>query len=207
MIQSQQKKFQKSDFDVKWLDHMGIPKVHWYAKITKVPDRCSHKRHVAEYIGKIRQNIVEGKGLYLWGDFGRGKSALAALILIEACRVGYVGYWIRAKEIPRHIIEKTDFDEDLTVIERAETCPILVIDEFQIRFSETKFTEWSAEDLIRIRVDAKLPTIVTSNITPPLLEKGYPALYSVLLEAFLPIKVQGHDFRKEKAGKDGSESI
>jgi len=28
-----------------------------------------------------------------------------------------------------------------------------------------------------------------------------------LLEAFLPIKVQGHDFRKEKAGKDGSESI
>ena len=194
-------------FDSLLLEHIGIPKVHWAASINKIPDRCQHKKYIQSYLESIMSNVESGSGLYLWGDFGRGKSAIAAICLKRLAKFSIFGFWIKAKEIPRHLIKETVFDEGQTVIERAETCPLLIIDELQIRYSETKFTEWSAEDLIRTRVDAKLSTIITTNLAPPVIERDYPALYSVVLEAFFPIKVQGYDFRKVKAGKNGYDEV
>jgi DNA replication protein DnaC len=189
-----------SDITVEWLEHMGIPRVHWKVKFIDIPDKCSHKKAVRSYLDKIRYNVLSGKGLLLWGDYGRGKSALAAICLVHAAANGFIGHWIKAKEIPKHVIEQTPFDDELTMYERAQECPLLVIDEFQIRYEETKYTEWSAEDLVRSRIDQKLATIMTTNVPLRQIEASYPAFYSVLQEGLYPIKVQGHDFRRAMVG-------
>lgn len=181
------------------MDRMLIPKVHWNALLSKVPNRCVHKGHVSDYVEDIVPSITSGQGLYLWGDYGRGKSGLAALILKAAASRGFIGLWLRAKELPRHVIEKTQFDNEFTMMDRALDVPILVLDEFQVR-SDIRYTEVAAEDLIRARIDSKKSTIVTSNITISDISDRYPALYSVLQEGLFPIHIKGHDFRSEMGG-------
>jgi predicted ATPase len=182
------------------LSFLRIPKNLWGATMADVPNKCPHKKLVSAYLDDIVANVESGQGLYLWGDYGRGKSALAAMTLKAAAIQRKLGLWIRAKDLPEYIINDTPFVEEQTMLERAKECCILVIDEFQVR-KNIGFYETAIEDLLRGRIADGKTTIVTSNIVPKELSETYPPLYSVLQESLYPIKVSGHDFRAEKKGQ------
>lgn len=202
MTQPKQKKDQIMAFSVtaEMLNFVRVPKNLWNTSLTQVPQKCSHKSLVRAYLENIEENVLNGQGLYLWGDYGRGKSAIAAMILKAAAAKQKLGLWIRAKNLPEFIINDVLFDYDQTVMQRAEECSLLVIDEFQIR-NNLGFYETAIEDLIRLRISQNKATVVTSNVALPELREKFPPLYSVLQEALYPIKVQGHDFRAEKKGQ------
>lgn len=182
------------------LNRLNVPKVHWQASITKVPSSgAKHRKIVSDFCEDLENNLKAGQGLLLFGDYGRGKSALGAVILKAAAVKGKFGLWIRAKELPNLIINDIAFDEEETVMERAENVPLLVIDEFQIR-NDIRFGEVAVEDLIRRRIDARKSVVVTTNLTPSQIKDKYPALASVMQDCIYPVKVQGHDFRAEKKG-------
>jgi len=181
----------------KHLVRMGIPKVHWQAKLANIPDECKHKETMQKYVDIIDEKVSDSCGLLLHGDYSQGKSALGSICLKAAACKGIIGFWIHAKEIPHHIIKETRFDSEFTVYERALSVPLLVIDELQIR-KNPAYTEFSAEDLIRSRVDEQKTTIVTTNVSIQSIKTDFPALFAVLEEAVLPIKISGHNFRAGK---------
>ena len=182
------------------LDLMGIPINHWDAKFRYIPDGLRHKEVVREYCDNIRENLQKGQGLYLWGEYSTGKSALAAICLKAAANHRIVGRWVRAKELPNIQISKQRDESEGLYYETLKNCPLLVLDEFQMR-EDIKYTENLAEDVIRFRIDNKLSTVITSNVVVTDLKQRYPALYAVLQEAVYPVKVHGHDFRQPRKGR------
>lgn len=178
------------------LERLQIPRVHWNTKASLIPDSCKHKKLIVEYVENISANVCKPRGLLLFGTYSAGKSGCAAICLKAAAFRGCIGLWLVANSVPTVQIEKTPFDEEVTLYERACSVPLLVLDELQIR-SEVKGIEQYVERLIRLRVDAKLATIITTNHTPAEVSAKFPALAAALLEAVVPMKVDGHDFRKE----------
>lgn len=154
-----------------------------------------NRQALTKYRSNLAVNVAQGAGLYLWGDYGRGKSAIAALLCrewIQAARQPC--YWIRHHEWPTLVIEKTQLDELYTIAQWCEIVPLLVVDEFSIR-DKVAFTETALEELVRRRIDARKCTIITSNVAPAELKLRYPALHAVLAEAVRGTKIQGPDFR------------
>jgi len=136
--------------------------------------------------------------MLLLGDYSTGKSGCAAIMLKAAAAHGFIGLWVRARELPKFVVEKTSFDEDATVIQRAERVPILVIDEVQIR-AKLAYAEEAVEMLVRQRIDDQLCTILTTNHPIEELKKKYRALTEALTEAVEPVIVSGYNFRLDKA--------
>lgn len=180
------------------LKRMYIPRVHWGARVALI--HGEHREKIVQYVDNIVENIGVPKGLLLFGKNSSGKSAIAAIILKAAACHGFLGFWLIHRKLPEYEVEKTPFDEDQTIIERARTCPILVLDELLIR-DTVRGTETMAEGLIRERVDRQLCTVITTNLTPDVVKAKYRELAAALMECVVPLKVDGKDYRAEKQRK------
>jgi len=176
------------------LERMRIPELHHSCAMRAIPDSCEHKHTVQQYIDALEDNLSDGIGLLLFGNYSCGKSGLGSILLKAAASLGHIGLWLRATEIPGFYIDSTRFDDQLTVIERAIAVPLLVIDEV-ILFGDKR--DWHFERLIRDRVGSRRATICTTNLTPQKFKSQYPAVAAVMQEAVIPIHVQGHDFRAD----------
>jgi DNA replication protein DnaC len=177
---------------------LNIPEVLKDCSLRDVQE-CEHKKVVTNYIGKMPGIVGTRQGLYLWGDYGQGKSALAAILLQELAKYELIGFWVFCKLLPGYVINNNVWLENITYYERCVEVPLLVLDEFQIR-PEIKFQESCVEDLLRLRVSANKPTIITSNIVPSMIRSTYPAFFSVLQECCYPQRVEGHDWRAANKG-------
>lgn len=177
------------------LQRMNLPVNQWDVRISEISDSAKHKAWVVSYVEDIANNIKQGKGMYISHRQSTGKSAIAAICLKAAASKGYIGLWLTCDRVPQYIIEKYAFDDDLSVIDRAESVPLLILDEFAFPTSsktvggKVKVTgkigerEKMIETLVRRRIDAKKSTIITSNIGPKALEEVYPEFYRVMTES------------------------
>ena len=182
------------------VDLCNIPEILRECTLEVVPNNVTYKVTIQKYIDRLPEIIKTRQGLYLFGDYGAGKSSLAAVILMAAARQHSIpGFWTHAKKLAGYVIERTEWLEGITHVERCQSIPLLVIDEIQLR-QNTGFQESVVEDLIRDRVSAGKPTIITSNLTPEMVKTYYPALYSVLTECVCPLHVYGKDFRGVNKG-------
>lgn len=158
-----------------------IPKNHWGCTLAQIPETAKHYLNVKEYLDNISENVKSGKGLYFSNQPGRGKSGTAAIVAKCAIAHRFSVLWIESEKTVKYAIEKEPFDEDQTIYRRAESCDLLIMDEF---FVDTKARpcERYMEILLRTRIDAGKSTILTSNVSPTALKTRYPLLYSVLTE-------------------------
>ena len=176
------------------MERMRIPRLHHACTLQAIPDTCQHKAHALSYIDALGDNLRDGVGLMLFGDYSSGKSGLGSILLKAAASLGKIGLWIRATEIPGFYINSTQFDEHHSMIERAVTVPLLVVDEV-ILFGDKR--DWHFERLMRDRIGTKRATVCTTNLSPQKVKSQYPALAAVMQEAVIPIHVAGHDFRAD----------
>lgn len=179
------------------LKFMKIPDLYFHCVLREIPDECPHKRILKRYIENIEINIAKGRGLYLWGNYGAGKTALSSILLKAAASYAQIGLWIRAPEIVKFYVENIRFNDEFTMLERALDVPILVIDELIIPEHATAQHTY-IEDLIRQRINDRQSTIITSNIAPRILDNRYPALSAVMKECMLDVEISGYDFRAAK---------
>jgi len=177
---------------------MRIPKKHWGCSLSQIPEKCSHKEPILKWVQDVHQNVRSARGLLLLGDYSTGKSGTAAICLKAAADRGLIGFWTTARDLPGQVIKDVLFDEDMTIIERAESVPLLVIDEVQVR-DTVAFSEQVVEMLVRHRIDNQLGTILTTNHSREQLQTKYPALIAALTEAVFPVYVSGHNFREQIA--------
>lgn len=185
--------------NLKLLQQAGIPKNHWDCRLSEIPDTCEYKSFIVDYCNDIKNNILGAKGLYLWGDYGTGKTGLAAIIAKAALSKGYMSLWIAAENIPGYMCEDIYFSDEVLMRDRMFSVPLLVIDDLRLRDQRNVKSDWIErwlENVIRRRVDNTLTTLISSNNSVHELKK-LKAVYSITSEACTFLEIKGKNFRKD----------
>ena len=118
---------------------------------------------ITKFIKDYKSN-KDVKGLYLSGNFGSGKSYLISAMINEIIKDGKKGALIYYPEFLRSLKASfgKDFDEQF---EYAKNADLLLIDDI----GAENITPWSRDEILgpilQYRMDEKLPTFFTSNLT------------------------------------------
>lgn len=113
-----------------------------------------------------------GLGMYLYGDNGRGKTAIEACLLKELARQGYSIYLTNLTEVADKIFKN---ELKLSFLKNVD---FLVIDDIgserMLKGSEETFVAEKANELISAREKNLKPTLFTSNLSiSSLFKAGY----------------------------------
>ena len=127
-------------------------------------------RHVVQaargYVEDLDANLAAGRGLWLMGNTGTGKTTLGMLIASEALKAGKsVGVYFTPKLLTR--IRQTYQEADnenayAKFFERVTSVDLLYIDDL----GSERHTDWVVEQLYAVineRYESRRPMLVTSN--------------------------------------------
>jgi DNA replication protein DnaC len=160
---------------------------------------------VREYVDGVEDNLASGRGLWLMGDVGTGKTSLAMLVSKTAIERGRS---VAIYSLPRLLgrIRRTydaesgeqSYDD---FIERLTTVDLLHVDDL----GAEKSSEWVLEQLYAIvdaRYEQERAMVVTTNLDQPALEEQIGArTVSRLVEICGdPLPLFGDDLRYRVAG-------
>ena len=166
--------------------------------------------HIRTYMGQLLAGLkeyaedfspAENESLMLIGNAGLGKThaalAIAGIVLSKDYDVIYVACpdFFNKIEAARY-----DANSDAeTLLQTATNADLLILDDLGTEFVTPYFIT-TFYSLLNNRLGAKLPTIITTNITDgSLLEKRYTEKISSRLSSFVPFNFVGHDIRALKA--------
>lgn len=112
------------------------------------------------------------KGIYLYGNFGAGKSYLIASLFNELAKKEIKSVIVHVPELFRMIKEsfESDYSERFDLIKNV---PLLLLDDIGAEY----LTPWSRDEvlepILQYRMDQELPTFFTSNLDLIELEKHF----------------------------------
>lgn len=164
-------------------------------------DRANEKLSNAmmNYVDNFDKYKAEGKGLLLYGDTGRGKT-------FAGCCVANA---LIDKGVPVLVTQFTRIRNELwgmkegrqEYLDNLNNFPLLVIDDLAAE-GKTEYMGELIYNVIDSRERAKLPIIITTNLTKEELEKPadmtYKRIFSRLFGNCIPVKVEGKDRRKQR---------
>jgi DNA replication protein DnaC len=185
--------------EVNDLERMRLPERYWEASFDQVlPKGSDHYLVVQKYLDQIHRMVDSGYGLYLWGHYDMGKTALAAVILKEAQRCGYSTLFMRSSQISKSAVERSPFDDSSSLFQRALRVDVLAVDDLgkEYRSDHTGHSASVFDDLIRARVAECRTTLITSNKDPKALSDICKrSTLKVFKGSIVDVQVKGHDYR------------
>jgi DNA replication protein DnaC len=155
---------------------------------------------VREYVETIGENLDSGRGLWLMGDVGTGKTTLAMLVSKVALEAGRS---VAIYSLPRLLARiRRTYEADageasyLEFFQRLTSVDLLHIDDL----GAEKRTDWVLEQLYAIvneRYESQRAVVVTTNLDEPALEEQIgPRTVSRLVEICGdPLPLFGDDMR------------
>lgn len=169
---------QKLEKNQKYLENVyayDVPKDIREAKIKNIYKDDKNRFKVIKYILHYIQEYKEGKkgkGLYLHGNFGVGKTYLIAAMFNELAQDGIKSAIVFWPEFLRDL--KASFGNDFNEkFEKVKKAPLLLIDDI----GAENTTVWARDDilcpLVQYRMSEGLPTFFTSNLDLDTLEKHF----------------------------------
>ena len=145
------------------------------------------------------------ESLMLLGNAGLGKTHAALAIAGEVLEKGFDVIYVSSPDFFSKL-EALHFGSDPAgeeemLLRTAAGADLLILDDLGSEFNSS-FLISTLYSLLNNRLGAKLPTIVTTNITDgALLEKLYTEKISSRLSAFVPCLFAGDDIRTQKAAE------
>lgn len=125
--------------------------------------------YLTEFIAKYREK-KEGKGLYLHGSFGAGKTYLISATFHELAKDKIESAILFWSEYLNELKSSFGTEEFKDKINKAKKVKLLLIDDI----GAENTTAWSRDDvlcpILQYRMEEKLPTFFTSNFTMEQLE-------------------------------------
>ena len=125
---------------------------------------------LTDFIQKYKENIHQ-KGLYIYGNFGSGKTYLIAAMFNELAKEGVksaIIFWPEYLNDLKSSFNSNEFSNKLNGVKKS---PLLLIDDI----GAENMTAWARDDILcpilQYRMDEKLPTFFTSNLSLEALEK------------------------------------
>lgn len=144
----------------------------------------------------------EGKGIFITGNVGTGKTHIAAAITLELNQKGVQALFITSIKLLQKIKDTYDGSSDIKTYKNAE---LLIIDDL----GKEQVTEWALVqlfELINDRYEQNLPVVITTNysdeeiITRYTLKGGdkttAQAIVSRLREMTWGVLMNGADYRE-----------
>lgn len=140
------------------------------ASFKKIYKDDSNRLETVKVLKDFYDNYLKDKkvkGIYLHGNFGSGKSYLVSALFNELAKKDVKSIIVYFPELLRSLkasfgSEENEFEERF---EEIKTVPVLLIDDI----GAEKVTEWSRDEILgsilQYRMDAKLPTFFTSNLS------------------------------------------
>lgn len=156
------------------------------------------------YLNDFESKLATGAGLVLMSkSLGTGKTFVATLVLRMAIRdYGVSGFMTTYADMLTNMKKGWRDAEFSGWYERkVNSSKVLVVDDLGREASAGdfgwQFSTETLDSLIRTRVQQSKVTIITTNLLPDPLEQRYgEAVKSLLTEKFLPILMEGDDYRK-----------
>jgi DNA replication protein DnaC len=155
-------------------------------------------RPVRSYLRNLDANIAEGRGLWLFGEVGTGKTTLAMLVAKAALEAGYS---VAIYSMPRLLNEiRRTYDEGsdssyIELLDRLSEVDLLHIDDV----GAEKSSEWVLEQLYAIvnaRYEARRAMTITTNLDlDALVEQIGHRTVSRLKEICAQLPLTGDDHR------------
>lgn len=183
---------------VKRYRQMGFPESEMHSWNFAADDGTNPKMSAAmqNYVQHFAEFRKQGKGLLLFGDVGTGKTFLAACVANALIDKGVPCLVTNFARIANTL--QGMFDGRQAYLDSMNNFPLLVLDDL----STERQTEYMLEivyNVIDARYRAKLPLIVTTNLTREELmnpaDIRYKRIFSRLFEMCTPIEVTGIDRR------------
>jgi DNA replication protein DnaC len=166
------------------------------------PEAARAVERVEEYLGHWEENKEEGRGLYLCGGVGTGKTHLAVAVLNEIVRKKRVpSLFVTVPELLDNLREAynkpgRDLDEWMDAVQNAD---FLVLDDL----GSERVTDWVRERIFVIvnhRYREALPTVFTSNVGPKDLAQQLGERTASRIIAMCDwIALEGDDYRETAA--------
>ena len=179
------------------------------------PNRMDEKlgEPVRSYMGTLLEDLKDyaqefdhnSESLMLLGNAGLGKTHAALAIAGMVLEKGYDVIYVSSPDFFGRL-EALHFGtdpagEEETLLQTAAGADLLILDDLGTEFYSSFFIS-TLYSLLNNRIGAKLPTIVTTNITDgALLEKLYTEKISSRLSSFVPCLFAGEDIRAQKAAE------
>ena len=181
------------------LDQAGLPEMFRSSTFAEYQVDEGNRKAV-ETIRKMAADPQENRGFYLHGPSGVGKTMLAALYAKEKILQGKAVRFMTTAGLLNQLRRNITGDWNQRM-DRYQEVPCLILDDLGTEFNSSFFLT-NLYSLLNNRLGAKLPTIVTTNITDgALLEKLYTEKISSRLAAFVQIQFLGSDIRVQKAAE------
>lgn len=165
------------------------------------------RTYMGELLGDLRSYAEEfdhrSESLMLLGNAGLGKThaalAIAGIVLERGFDVIYVSSPDFFSKLEGLHFGSDPAGEEEALLQTASNADLLILDDLGTEFN-SQFLISTLYSLLNNRLGAKLPTIITTNITDgSLLEKLYTEKISSRLSSFVPCLFVGEDIRHLKA--------
>jgi len=194
-----------------WLLNAGIDKSYQrldWTDLTHVSNKA--QQAAGEYAENLEYNVRMGRGLIFWSrDTGTGKTLLASLLAKKALVDGYDVYFTPFNEMISTFTSGWKDEEEKTwFIKRVRNVPILVVDDIgKEAKGASNMIDAMFDMVMRHRVSAGLPTIITTNLEPQDIKAGYGRfVMSLLSEQSEMVEVPGMDYRTTKSEENAREA-
>ena len=155
----------------RYLDNIytfDIPEQLRTANIKDIYKTDKNRFNVIKYIGnfiKEYQKDKKQKGLYLYGNFGCGKTYLISAMFNELAKKdvkGAIIFWPEYLRMLKSSFNTFEFNDNFNKIKEA---PLLLIDDI----GAENMTPWSRDEILcsilQYRMEEHLPTFFTSNLS------------------------------------------
>ncbi len=156
------------------LDRMGLPARHALSTLSsfrdKTRDQTALKGALSGYLRDAPERLLDGRGIVLHGDVGRGKTHLLCALCREL--VLQRGIAVRFVEFSHLMSDlKAGFDQGQSaarLLEPLIQVDVLAIDELgKGRSTPTPFEEMVVDELVSRRYAAVRPILATTNYSLP----------------------------------------
>lgn len=150
------------------------------------------------YVENFADFRKQGKGLLLFGTVGTGKTYAAACVANALIDKGYPALVTNFARIANTVSGM--FEGKQEYYDRLNRFPLLALDDLSAE-RKTEYMQEIVFNVVDSRYRAKLPLIVTTNLTWQELANpqdiAYQRIFSRLLEMCVPVKFEGADKRLE----------
>jgi len=183
----------------------GIPLVYWNLDLHELNPESPGVLEVTKYLEKLPLAYDEGRGLFIYGKNGNGKTLCACAIGKQALRQGYtVRYTFLGDVISAFVDAMYDSDAKKQLREDILGVDFLILDDVDKAYisEDSKYIHSILDGLFRARAQNCLPVIMTANkplqdILQSDEEVFTRSLLSLFDESLLPVMFMGADKRAE----------
>lgn len=174
----------------------NIGQDYWQADFSNYKGPINAKNEAFLYLQHLKEYKEGGIGLLFAGKVGVGKTTLLAVVLKYLAKANWTAYMTSLSELLEAIKRSWD-TKDTSEIDRCKQVTFLGIDDLgKEHAGPTGFSAVTFDNLIRYRVQHRLPTLLTTNLDRKEIKSRYgDATLSLIEGKTRIITVNGFDYR------------